>query len=225
MVNWEQLITRQLKSSQLIKQLSEVESAYALNPCITVSREPCCRGRIIAQKAAKALKIGFFDKELVDLVAKTAQKRKKLIAALDEKTQGSVEAVVNSLLGMEALPEYAYIKSLAKVVCSIAGKKPAVIVGRGANFLLPQETNLRVRIIAPFKVRVRQAMKDDNINKEEARKRLIKVHRQRKQFISKYFNKNVSNANYYDLVLNTTYLTVEQGVEIIIAAFKKKFLK
>ena len=74
MVNWEQLISKQLKSSQLIKRLSKIESTYALNPCITVSREPSCRGRLIAQEVAKALKINLYDKELVDLIAKTAKK-------------------------------------------------------------------------------------------------------------------------------------------------------
>jgi cytidylate kinase len=49
------------------------------------------------------------------------------------------------------------------------------------------------------------------------------VHFARKDFVKRYFNKNISNANYYDLVLNTEHLSLEQAVAIIIKAFKEKF--
>ena len=224
MVKWASLINKQIQSSRLKKKLAKVKSAYSLNPCIAVSREPCSRSRLITRKISKSLKIRFYDKELVDMIAKESKKRRELIDALDEKTQDTIGNIINSFLGLESLPEYSYIKNLSRVVCGISACHPAVIVGRGANFILPEKTVLRVRIIAPFEIRVEHAIKDEKINEKKAKKKLIKVHRQRKEFISKYFNKNISNANYYDLVLNTKYLAVNQTVEIIITAFKERFL-
>jgi len=224
MVKWAGLIEKQVRSSQLRKKLAKVKSAYSLNPCITVSREPCSRGRLITRKVSKFLKIEFYDKKLVDMIAKESKKKRELIDALDEKTQNTIGNIINSFLGLESLPEYSYIKSLSRVVCGISASHPAVIVGRGANFILPEKTALRVRVMAPFETRVKYAIKDKKTNEKEVKKKLIKIHRQRKEFISKYFNKNISNANYYDLVLNTKHLTVNQAVEIIIIAFKERFL-
>ena len=46
---------------------------------------------------------------------------------------------------------------------------------------------------------------------------------ERKEFIKKSFGKDPSNANYYDLVINTTYFNIEQATDVIVEAFKKKF--
>lgn len=223
MIHWERLINKQLATSQLIKQLSKTKSTYLLKPCITISSEPGSGGRIVAKKIAALLKLEVFDKELVDLIATRAKKRRQLIEALDEKTQDNITFLINSYLGFESLPEYTYIKSFTKVVLGIASLRPAIIVGRGANFVLPKETTLRIQTIAPFKTRVKNYVIFEKMSEDKARKRAIRLHLERKQFINKYFNKNVSNANYYDLVLNTRYLEVDQVAAIVVAAFKKRF--
>ena len=176
MVKWADLINKQIRSSQLRKKLAKVKSAYSLNPCITVSQEPCSRGRLISKKVSKSLKIEFYDKKLVDMIAKESKKKRELIDALDEKTQDTIGNIINSFLGLESLPEYSYIKSLSRVICGISASHPAVIVGRGANFILPKKTSLRVRVIAPFETRVKYATKDEKINEKAAKTRLRKVH-------------------------------------------------
>ena len=68
-------------------------------------------------------------------------------------------------------------------------------------------------------------MKFGNITKAKAKAEIRKIHFNRRDFIKRYFRKNISNANYYDLVINTENLTVEQAATVIVNAFKKKFIK
>jgi cytidylate kinase len=224
MILWERLFTRHFQSFRLRQRLEEVESPHGLYPCITVSRESGSGGQWIAKKVAKELGLKFYHKKLVEMIAKTAQKRTELIRALDEQKQDSITSIVNAFLGFESLPDHAYIKSLSKVVLGIAATHPAVILGRGANFILPKETCLRVRVIAPFLTRVRNSMKYEHKSEEEAKEAIRQVHVGRKEFTSKYFSKDISNANYYDLVINTKHLSLDEAAQIVVVTFKKRFL-
>lgn len=218
------LIDKQLKYSRLIKKLSYPDFAQKMYPCITISRETGSGGRLVAKKTAALLKIKYLNSKLVNLIAKTANKRKKLIKAVDEQTQDAIGSIVNTFLGYESLPEHAYIKSLSKVILSVAASNPAVILGRGANFILPKETDLRVRIVAPFSFRVYHSVKAHKRSEETIKKEIKKIHRERKEFVRKYFNKNISNANYYDLVINTQEINLDQASRIIAKAYKTRFI-
>jgi len=208
----------------MMRRLRRINYNFPLHPCITLTSEPGSRGRDIAQKVARSLKLAAYDREIVTLIAKSSHISRKLIATLDEKSLNAVDGIVNSLFGFSNPSEYKYIKTLAKVILGIAAGQPAVIIGRGANFILPAETILRVRTQAPFMTRVKYTSEDDHLTINQAKEKIRNLHTENKGFISKYFNKNISNANYYDLVVNTKLLNINQASEVIITGYKGKFL-
>ena len=124
-------------------------------------------------------------------------------------------------------PEYVsdetYIKNLCEVVLSVAHKGYCIILGRGSNFITSQYGGLHVRLVAPFLVRAGYTAQYEGRSIYEARERVKDFDRERKEFIKKHFDKDPSNANYYDLVINTTYYNMEQAANLIVAAFKQKF--
>ena len=220
----ENLVNKQFREHFLKLKLSAKKKQKVL-PCITVSQENGSGGRPIAQLVSKQLHYKFYDKELIELIAKKFRVKKSLVRSLDEKTQGSIESIIDNFLGLRRLSEHAYIKSLARVVLSICSKENAVILGRGSNFIVLSDQALRVRVIAPFKTRIKisKTFEYPKLTEMDIREKLLKVHIERKKFIRKYFHKNLSNANYYDLVINTEHLSIEQSAEIITSAYKTKF--
>jgi cytidylate kinase len=218
------IVERQFKSYSLKESLLR-DKGDNFKPSIVVSRENGSGGAAIAYHVARTLGFKLYDKELIEMIATRAKIKEELIESLDEKTQDSVNSVISGLLGIHVLPEHTYIKSLVRVVLSIAYKGRAVILGRGANFFIPPQQTLRVRVIAPMRIRVANALKFEypGLSSIEVRDKLLKVHLERKNFTRKYFNKDISNANYYDLVINTEFLTIRQASGIIIAAFRNKF--
>lgn len=193
-------------------------------PCITVSRETGSGGRLIATLVAKKLKMKYYDKQFVELIAKSAKKRKEVIEALDEKSRGLVEGLINSLTNSNSkLSESRYLKYLYQTILSLTEKGRCVILGRGSNFIVPAEKALNVRIIAPLKTRIENTVKFEKKTPLRARENIRKIHYARKEFVKRYFLKNISNANYYDLVINTQFISLAQAVKIVICAFKQKF--
>jgi len=224
MFNIHSLIENQFKSYlERGKLIIQPDSVFA--PCITFSQETGSGGRKIAESVAKQLGFKFYNKELIEMIAKKSKLKKELIDSIDEKTQNTIESIVNSFLGVEAASEHTYIKSLIWVMLSVARRGSAVFLGRGGNFIIPPDQALRVRIIAPIKVRISNSAKYEHphLSLARIRDKIMKVHLERKDFVKKYFNKDISNANYYDLVVNTQFLTLSQSTEIIINAFQKRF--
>ena len=57
-----------------------------------------------------------------------------------------------------------------------------------------------------------------DLDKNEAKRRVIKTESNRKAFIRKYFNADIADPANYDLVINTETLTVDNAVDVIGAA-------
>lgn len=222
----DKLITRQVKRGEFISKArfgAQDDRQIKVRPFITISREAGSGGKLIAKAVAKSLGFKFYNKKLIELTARKAKKRKALIASLDEKDRGFVTDLVHSLLNPDYVSEHAYISNLCKVVLSVARKGNCVILGRGGNFITNQYGGLHIRVAAPFLVRAGYTAQYEGYTIYQARERMKKYDKKRKEFIKQYFGKNPSNSNYYDLVINTTYLGIDQARDIVIAAFKRKF--
>jgi len=221
----QKLIDKQFKKQQY--SIKKANNNQTFQPCITVSRETGSGGRLIAALVAKKLKMKLYDKEFVELIGQSTKKRQEVVESLDEKNRGMIEGIIESLSLSDnnKLSESRYFKHLCQTILSLAQKNKSVILGRGANFILPPQYCLNIRIIAPLKTRIDNTIKYEKKTLKQAKDDIRKIHDQRKEFIKKYFQKNISNANYYDLVINTQFISLEQVISLIVTAFKKRFPK
>jgi cytidylate kinase len=89
----------------------------------------------------------------------------------------------------------------------------AVIVGRGANFILPPEKRFAIRVIAPEEIRVKNVAFRFGVSLAEAKKRIKNRETKRKTFIKNTFHKDISDVGFYDLILNTARLDLQAAVE------------
>ena len=93
-----------------------------------------------------------------------------------------------------------------------------MIVGRGANFILPAHEIFAVRVIAPLEIRIRNVALKYNVAAEEAKRRIIQRESRRKAFIRHSFNADISDPIHYDMVINTGKISIAAAVEAVIAA-------
>jgi cytidylate kinase len=103
------------------------------------------------------------------------------------------------------------------VVGAIGRHGGAVLIGRGANFILPPERRFSVRVIAPFEVRAANVARNHHVTEKEARQRITKTDSQRRAFIRKYFNTGIADPFNYDMVINTGSASIDGAVEAISA--------
>ena len=192
-------------------------------PFITVSREPGSGGKPVAQMVAKKLHFAFYNKQIVEDLSKSVHQRTVLLESVDERGRTAIEDIIHGIFNPDYVSDISYIEHLSRVILSAAYKGEVVILGRGANFITPFESGLHVRICAPYSVRVERAIKYEKISKEKAIQIIKETDTKRKEFIRQYFEKDITNPDYYDLVINTADMSIEDAAEQVMLALKNKF--
>jgi cytidylate kinase len=185
---------------------------------VTLSREPGSGGRIVAARLAAKLGIDIFHQEVIHEIAKSASVSEKLLETLDERGLSTLEDWISSLVYNRYLWPDEYLQHLMKVIGTIGKHGRAVVVGRGANFVLPPEKRFAVRIVAPQPWRIQNVAREFGISEEEAKRRVMRTESDRRAFIRKYFNADIADATNYDLVINTATLSVDDAVNVISSA-------
>ena len=184
-------------------------------PVVTISREPGSGGEIIAKKLSEKLGFDLFHQEMIHEMAQAANVSKTLFETLDEKGLNTLENWISSLVDDRHLWPDQYLQHLMKVVGTIGRHGRAVIVGRGANFILPPKGLFRVRVIAPMEDRVLHVIEYFKVTKEEARRRVVQTESDRRAFIRKYFHVDIADPQHYDIILNTGTFTLNQAADAI----------
>lgn len=193
-------------------------------PVITISREPGSEGHILAKLIAEELKIDLFDREIIHQVSKSANMSERVVSSLDEKERSLLDNWIQFLKTSRWFWGDEYVHHLTTVIGTIGEHGNAVILGRGANMVLPPEETLRVRFIAPLEIRVQSIAKEQDISEENAKKYIAKEESDRKAFIRKYFHADIDDPINYDLVINTQFIKTENIIEIVKNALKYKKL-
>ncbi len=212
-----QIIEEQFQKWQIL-QTKKKEDEFKI-PVITVSREPGSGGKLIARGIADKLGLDLFHQEVINEMAKNAKVTSRLMETLDEKGLSVLEDLVSSIIGERHLWPDEYSQLLMKVIGTIGKHGRAVLVGRGANFVLPPDKRFRVRIVASHKVRINNVVREHNVSMEDARRHIIRTESDRKAFIRKYYNADISDPLNYDMVLNMDALSIEKAVNSVCAIF------
>jgi cytidylate kinase len=189
-------------------------------PIITISREPGSGGSEIARKLAQDLSMDLMGGQIIQHVAESARMSRKVIESLDEKEVSLRDTLLNTLFRDRHLWPDEFLQHLTKVVATVGRYGNAIIVGRGANFILPKEGTFRVRIIAPLEFRIKHVMEDRNCDKTQAEQYVIRKENNHKAFVRKYFNADVTDPKYYDIVINTGSVSISDAAAAIKVAFK-----
>ena len=186
----EKIIEEHVQRWQILQNKKPEEKIF---PVITISREAGSNGRTIAEKLSEKYDLDLFHQEVVHEMAQNAQVSVKLLEQLDEKAQNVLDEWIASLVDSQHLWPDRYLRHLMKIIGTIGKNGRAVIVGRGANFVLQPEKRFRVRVVAPMNVRVDNIAKAFGTSVEETRRRIIRTDSDRKAFIRKYFNAEIAD--------------------------------
>lgn len=186
-------------------------------PVITISREPGSGGKLVARAVADRLKLDLFDQEVINAMAKNADTTTRVIRTLDEKSVSMINDWVSAAISQRHLWPDEFSKILMRVIGAIGRHGKAVILGRGANFVLPPEARFRVRVIAPLDRRISRVAEAHGLSREEAKTRVLRTEADRRAFVRKYFYSDIRDPIYYDMVLNTGTLSIESAAAAICA--------
>lgn len=194
-------------------------------PIITVSRQAGTLGTDIARGAAEMLGFRLWDQELVQRIAEQSGAPEALLRAVDEHARNAVHDLLAGILMGDVSTETEYLAQLTRLFHAIAHHGSAVVVGRGANFVIPGESALRVRLVAPIDVRARNLARVRNMGEAQARGEVEKLDRERHTFLKHHYKRDPTDPCAYDLVVNVGGLPPARAAEVVVAAYKAKFPK
>jgi cytidylate kinase len=188
---------------------------------ITIAREPGALGTAVSRELGQRLGWPVYDHELLDKVAQEMRAKVDLVKLIDEKPISWLEECVVNFVVQNRLSHDSYMMHLVATVRGLGQRGHCVIVGRGANFMLPAETTLRVRLVADLHDRIANIKRIESLSDKEAARWIETKHSERLEFVKRRFRKDGADPHAYDLVLNTSRLSISAAAEVIIAALQR----
>lgn len=189
---------------------------------VAISREAGARGWSIAQRVGRGLGWQVFDQDQFENLVRDDQARSELLAGLPSGAQAWADSELTRLGRERILAVGPAAAEVARLILTIAARGEAVLVGRGAGFLLPAESTLHVRVVAPLVERVGYMGQWLRLTKEEAAAEVHNRDRMRSTFLTQLLGRDPSDTIAYDLVLNSSRLGEESCADLIVRAARAK---
>ncbi|MDZ7269525.1 MAG: cytidylate kinase-like family protein [candidate division KSB1 bacterium] len=191
-------------------------------PYLTISREPGSGGSEIAQRLAERLGWQLYDREIIEAIASRTHVREELVARFDEHHQSAMDTYLRNLFTGQRFDNTQYIRHLSQVVLGVAQFGRVIILGRGANYILPPEAGLRVRVVAPPEVRCRRVMAELHSDEKKAWEMIAEADRQQREFLQHHFHARADDALAYDVTINTAHLDLAAAAEWLLTLAGRK---
>lgn len=212
----QELVTRQVRKADAARQAQMEEGNVCLHPVITISRRMGSGARIVASMLADELGWSLWDKEIIETMAEDAEVSKQVVERFDEHVFSEIEMIAHGFLGDHETAGFSYPKRLVRVIGAVSKLGNAIILGRGANFILPDA--LHVRIDASDELRIKNMMSYEDMTHEAAEAKIRQSDKDREAFLVKLFGKGRAHHTAYDLTIWMDKFSNEGAVEIIKSA-------
>jgi len=206
-------------------------------PIVTISRQFGAGGSSVAALVAAELGADFVDKKLIDEVAGRLTLEPSQVEAEAERPRTLLERLVRSFSTLEPGigagwsppypdslfdPRKAIIQITEQVIREVAVSGNAVIVGRGAGFVLRDRADVfRVFLRAPEAARVKVLMARFGLSEAQARRKMHETDSNRAAYIHQLYGRDWCDPDEYDLVVNTGRIGYTATSEIIMRGLKE----
>jgi cytidylate kinase len=187
---------------------------------ISISREAGSGGITVAREIGKRLGWPVFDQELMEKLAGELNVDVSYLKEYDEHRGSWLVDTIKSFSASASVLEVSYFHRLVKILQALGLRGECIVVGRGSSFILPQETTLRVRIVASRTDRIAYMAHDRNLTNMEAARYVDTKDRDRQKFIKDHFHKEPDDPLNYDVIINRSRFTIGETAELIIEALQ-----
>lgn len=208
------------------------------NKIYTIGRQFGSLGLMVGQKLAERLGVKCYDKELLKQAAKESGFCEEIFENHDEKPTGSfLYSLVMDPYSMGSMGSYTapfldmplnqkVFLAQFQTIQAIAERESCVIVGRCADYALEDHPDcINIFIHAEMEDRIKLVSKRMDITENKAKDMILKTDKQRASYYNYYADKKWGDAASYDLTINTSKISVENAVDLILDFRKYKDLK
>lgn len=192
-----------------------------LGPSVAISREVGARGGEVARRFSSKTGWPVYDAELLGYSSQDPGALDNLRAELPPEADDWIEQRMHLLQQRGLLGNDPSFERVTRLILALAAKGDAVFVGRGAGFILPRESTLHVRMIAPLADRIAYMSQWLRLSRAEAESQVALREAKRAKFLEQCFHLS-EGAVIYDMVLNSSALGEQLCADLIIQALRCK---
>ena len=199
---------------------------------ITIGRQYGSGGRIIGKLLAEKLGISFYDKEIIEMAAKKSGMSQEAFEKVDETAASSLLysiATSVSMFGNYVSPQVDLPLNdklfiiQSEIIKSIAKKGSCVIVGRCADYILKDRSDIiNLFIYADKESRKKRAINEYGISPNKVDSYLHKIDKKRSTYYNHYTGEKWGNYLNYHMCLDSSILGVEGTVHMIEEFIKER---
>ena len=187
---------------------------------ITISREYGSGGRYIGQLVADKLGIKLYDKEFVEKLAVETGLTEEYIENNEQKRNALDALNSGYYFGMNNSDEL-FIKE-SELIKEIANKESCVIIGRCADFILKDNSNvIKVFVYSNMEDEVKRATKFYGLDEKNAKKEIKRINKLRASHYKYYTEKEWKDPSNYDICINSDSIGVENAANLICEIVKE----
>ncbi len=228
-------IAHSLAASQIDRYLLERAPRMRLpetqatrpKPVITLCYDLGIPGKEIAARVAGALDFHVIDREVLLAIEKDIQLGDRIVSALDEGRLSALDSWIRGLIAFDqrVVDTKCFHHMVSRVIRGISLLGSAVIIGRGANFVLKGTDAFRVRLIAPLDLCIRSVAAGSEggqaMTENEARADIEREREGRRNFIRKCFKAEINDPHAYEAVFNLKRLDPDHAACLILDSYRR----
>jgi cytidylate kinase len=195
---------------------------------VTISASFGAGGSVIGPAVAERLELPFLDRAIPAAVAQQLDVPLEEALAQDEQPPSRLERLLGVFaqaatpLAPEAMPvdsNETFLARTEEVMRTAARETGGVLLGRAGMVVLRDYAGaLHVRLDGPRDARARQGRRIESLDEEEVQHRLGVTDRARETYVRHFYRTDPTDCDLFHLVLDSTTLTLDVCVEIIVAA-------
>ena len=191
---------------------------------ITINRQFGSLGRPIAKKLSELLNIEYYDRDIVDSVAKQTNLPISVISNEEETAKAGFLRMKFPLgRGTNETQDKIY-EIQRQIISNIAAKEDCIIVGRCSEYVLRNHPNLiRIFIYAPYDQRLNNCINNLHMDSETAQKMIQEVDQARMAYHLRYAGYQPGDFSHNDILINSSFLGIDGTAEYLFELIKRKY--
>lgn len=185
-----------------------------MNKIITIGREFGSGGRELGRALANILGFAYYDREIISEIAKRTSLSEKYIQHIAEHKPVIPFPIHTGRTFWAVIPDYGQSiqQEQHNIIREMASKSDCVIVGRGADYILRNETPFRLFVYSDMASKIRRCQKNGDpdyengasMNEKELARRIEQINKSRSEYYEFYTGQKWGAKINYDLCINTT---------------------